>query len=385
MKDITIIGGGAAGILCALRIREKYPDAVVRIIEERSHLGHKITISGGGRCNISNENISPQNYSDPHFVRFALKAWTTENTKNLIESMSLPYCVRSHGRIFLDISAKKFVDILIKRVHDASISVVLNSPVRSFSKIEDSFICTTAGGIQYKSTDIIVATGSPAWRKTHSLSGIIYSLEVLGHSVYPFVSALAPLYMEDMVHISSLSGISLTVKIQCGQHIFFDNLLFTHNGISGPAVLQISSYWNGLDPIYINFLPHNSEEVFFTNVGKKYLKGLILSFLPERLAYALIPKRLMEKKAAELSREERMSIVSLLFRYECRPSSIAPLVRAEVAHGGLSLKEVNSKTMQSRLCPSLFIIGEALNVVGHLGGYNIHFAFSSATLCAQSI
>lgn len=391
--DIIIIGAGASGLFCAHKIASHNINTL--IIEKSKESGQKLCLSGGGKANFSNREITKRHYHSltPNACIPALKAFTPKHALQIINRWNLPYEERNHGQLFLCTSAKKLRDALLGDCYNNGVHIIYNSPVNKIW-IEDGLFHVFANNSVLISQGLCIATGSPAHPQCGA-SDIGFSLaRSLGHSIIPLHPALSPLIMptnwpSPELSCKDLSGICLPVKISIiiknTQYTFEDDLLFTHNGISGPATLKTSLFWEHGKEICINFAPSAQFENILDIPSKMLVRNAAYRLAPQRLVDALLPKELANRKCAELSRAQRHNLATAIHKHTCTPRRTVGLKKAEVCRGGISMAEINPKSMESSKIPHLWFLGEILDMTGLLGGYNLHWAWASALLAAQSI
>jgi predicted Rossmann fold flavoprotein len=366
--DIVIIGAGASGLMFA----SKYKDRDIAIIDANQDIAQKIKISGGGRCNITNQNVSVDNYlGEKEFVDSVLESFTPDDLLDFLQQRECNPIIRKDGQYFCKESSSEIINIFKKEIKD--LKLFLDTRVLSVKK-DDKFIIKT-NREEFTAKRLVIATGGLSFTKI-GVSGIAYEIaENFGHTINTPSPALVGFTLQsDQFWMKELSGISLKVLIKVKDKSFTDDLLFAHKGISGPVILNASLYWQK-GSLEIDFLPNEKL--------KKYLKKskkLISTVLP-------LPKRfikeflnsidLTDKKVDELTQEDRVKL-SLLKSYTFAPAGNFGYQKAEVTRGGICTDEIDSETMMSKKVENLYFIGECLDVTGELGGYNFQWAFSSA-------
>ena len=387
--DVLILGAGAAGLMCA---REAAASGLSVVLLERGPVpGRKLAVSGGGKANFTNRTVGPRDYrcdgsSGNAFCAPALKAFTPEHMLRLVRAWNLPFEERSHGQLFLTVSAQRLVRALVDDCLKNGCHMACNTAVTGVQPLADGFSVQTERGT-WRGKTLVLALGSPAWPQAGG-SGAGFRLAAeLGHSVIPPRPALAPLKLAEGSPLLNLTGISLPVGITLGQHHWQDDLLFTHDGLSGPAALKASLYWNQEMALTLNFLPSLDMAALLDapQTGKQTPRALLARHLPQRLVDALLPQEWARRKAAELSRAARQAIVEAVQKHSITPSSTAGLKKAEACCGGVNTDEVDPKTMRSRVRENLFVVGELLDVTGLLGGYNLHWAWASGSVAAKAL
>ena len=387
--DVLILGAGAAGLMCA---RQAAASGLSVILLERGQVpGRKLAVSGGGKANFTNRTVSPRDYrcegsKGSAFCSPALKAFTPEHMLRLVEEWNLPFEERTHGQLFLTVSAQRLVRALTDDCHKRGCHIMCNTTVTEVQHQADGFSVQTDRGTWHGKA-LVLALGSPAWPQAGGSGAGLRLAEALGHSIIPPRAALAPLKLAENSPLLDLTGISLPVSITLGQQQWQDDLLFTHDGLSGPAALKASLYWSQGTALSLNFLPSMDVAALLDapQTGKQTPRALLARHLPQRLVDALLPQDWARRKAAELSRATRQTIVEAVHKHSITPSATAGLKKAEACCGGVNTDEVDPKTMRSRVRDNLFVVGELLDVTGLLGGYNLHWAWASGMAAAREL
>lgn len=394
--DAVVIGGGAAGLFCAGVAGQLGKNVLV--LDHAEVLGEKIRISGGGRCNFTNMYSSPANFlsQNPNFVKSAFSKYKPQDFINLVKSYNISFHEKHKGQLFCDISAKQIVEMLFAECQKGS--VVIRHPVivEGVENNEQSWLVKTNLGIE-RTKAVVMATGGlpvPAIGATDFALDIAKQFHMPVTAIRP---ALVPLSFtsDEFGNLSELSGLSVPVKISAGQKgqrygvcHFDEDLLLTHKGLSGPAVLQASSYWEEGEAITINWLNETDcDELFNDDANRLKLTETILAIvLPQRLAKSFAEqKHLLGRKWAEVGKKDRQALKDLLTRWTVKPAGTLGWKKAEVMLGGVDTKALDSQTMMSKSHLGLYFIGECVDVTGHLGGHNFQWAWSSAYVCAQAI
>lgn len=384
--DVIIIGAGAAGLMCAVTSAQRGKH--VLIVDHANKMGKKILLSGGGRCNFTNRHTTDKNYlsDNRHFCKSALKRYTADDFENLVAAFQIPYHEKTLGQLFCDKSSKDIVQMFINMLQDNDITLKLNNSV-SVEQTEQGFIVKSTEA-SYVAPSLVVATGGLSF-PTMGASPFGYQIaEQFGLQVTPVKAALVPLTLHkaDLEQFAELSGVSLPVEVSavCGQS-FREAMLFTHRGLSGPAILQISSYWQPGESIYINLLPdHQIADLIENYVAEqpnKTLKQLLSQLLPQRFVNLLCEHYLGHKLIKQYDHAEIKQIIETLECFEVRPNGTEGYRTAEVTLGGVDTDEISSKTFECKKVPGLYFIGEVLDVTGHLGGFNFQWAWSSGYCC----
>jgi predicted Rossmann fold flavoprotein len=400
--DAIIIGAGAAGLFCA-GVAGQLGKKVL-LLDHAEILGEKIRISGGGRCNFTNMNSSPANFLslNQHFVKSALARYPSTEFIKLVASYEINYHEKHQGQLFCDDSAKQIIDMLFAECTKGNVTIRHPVTIQSVEQAGDQWSIQTHAGIE-KSNAVIMATGG---LPVPAIGATAYSLDVakqFGLKIVEPRPALVPLSFtaDNFGDLNELAGLSVPVRIASGSKghrygacRFNEDLLITHKGLSGPAVLQASSYWEEGEPIHIDWLGalerpggFNCDELFNNEENRlKLTETVLASVLPQRLARAFAEQRnLMGRKWAEVSKKDRQTLKELITNWSVKPAGTLGWKKAEVMLGGVDTKELDGQTMMSRKHPGLFFIGECVDVTGHLGGHNFQWAWASGFACAQAL
>ncbi|ASP47678.1 NAD(P)/FAD-dependent oxidoreductase [Cognaticolwellia beringensis] len=391
-SDVVIIGAGAAGLMAAATAG--YRGRSVTVVDMGKKPGRKILISGGGRCNFTNENASPENYlcQNPHFAKSALSRYSAQDFIELVDRHGLNYHHKTLGQLFCDNSAQDIVDILMTECEWAGVDIAMRSEVISVNKNDTGYEVVTAGE-SYQCESLIIASGGLTMPKLGA-SPIGYKVaEQFGLKVLPTMAALVPftLHDHDKQKFDGLSGISIATEVTSEDGTTFkENILFTHRGLSGPAILQISSFWRSGQAVTINLLPETSIDALISEwretSGQKSLKNMLATVLPKRFIEALIKQKDISDKAInQISNDEITYLGQYLHQWQIKPNGTEGYRTAEVTLGGVDTDEISSKTFEAKKAKGLYFIGEAIDVTGWLGGYNFQFAWSSGVACGQAV
>ena len=389
--DLIIIGAGAAGLMCALSAATF--GRKILIIEHGKKIGPKILISGGGRCNFTNIEASPANYLslNEHFAKSALSRYSPYDFMDLMAKHDITWHEKTLGQLFCDDGAKRVVAMLIEECEAASIEIKCETTVQSITCGGDgAFQLETSIG-QLSAQKLVIATGGksiPAMGAT----GFAYDIaKQFGLDVTDTRPGLVPLtFSDDMLAFTAgLSGVSLDCIVSCGPTSFRENILFTHRGLSGPAILQISSFWREGESITLNLLPeHDALEILKSardSQAKSSLKTILAQHLPQRFCQALLDTYFQDEKMASFSNKQLEQIADQLNRWQLKPTSTEGYRTAEVTLGGVNVNGLSSKTMQAKAQDGLYFIGECVDVTGWLGGYNFQWAWASGFAAGQAI
>jgi len=386
--DVIIIGAGASGLMCAIEAGKR--GRKVLVLDHANKAGKKILMSGGGRCNFTNYSIEPGNYisHNPHFCKSALSRYTQWDFLALIGRYQIPFHERDHGQLFCNDSAKDILELLLAECDKAGVVVQLNTHVDSVERLTDLFHLKTNNG-NFSCQSLVVATGGLSIPKMGATPLGYKIAEQFGIKVLPTSAALVPftLQPEDKEKFSALSGIAVPCVVSNNRQSFSENVLFTHRGLSGPAILQISSYWRAGEEIVINLLPQVSLETELKSKRqqkvKSKLKTILEGYLPKRLVSSFLPEDLLERSLQDLSDKQIQRVADQLHCWTIKPNGTEGYRTAEVTSGGVDCDAVSSKTMESKQVQGLYFVGEVLDVTGWLGGYNFQWAWSSAWCAGQ--
>lgn len=386
--DAVIVGAGAAGMMCALAAGNR--GRRVALIEHLERPGAKILISGGGRCNFTNLEVSPQRFlsANPHFCKSALSRYTQHDFIAMVERHRIRYHEKTQGQLFCDGSARQIVEMLLAECAAAKVDMRLGYRVAQITR-GDRFRVETDRGV-FVAPALVIATGGLSIPKMGA-TGFAYDLaNRFGLPLIEPRPGLVPLKVagETLGLCRSLSGVSVEATVTCGDQSFRENILFTHRGLSGPAILQISSYWRKGDTLSIDLLPGIDADAFLKERRRARPRAepanVLAEVLPGRLARALAETE-SKVTMANLSDRSLATIAARLKSWTVTPVESEGWSKAEVTVGGIDTAALSSKTMEAREVPGLFVIGEAVDVTGWLGGYNFQWAWSSGWCAAQAL
>lgn len=391
-SDVLIIGAGAAGLMCAASAG--YRGRSVTVLDMGKKPGRKILISGGGRCNFTNQNAEPNNYlcQNPHFVKSALSRYSSQDFIDLVDRHGLAYHHKTLGQLFCDDSAQDIVDILMTECEWAGVSVKLRSEVSSIVKSDEGYLVKTNEG-NHQCQSLVVASGGLTMPKLGATPIGYHIAEQFDLNVLPTTAALVPftLHDHDKERFDGLSGISIATEVSSEDGTNFkENILFTHRGLSGPAILQISSFWRAGQAVTINLLPDIKLEQLIedwrANYGQKSLKNQLSTILPKRFIESLIKSdAIPDKNINQLNHAEIAALSDYLHAWQIKPNGTEGYRTAEVTLGGVNTDELSSKTFEAKKSKGLYFIGEVIDVTGWLGGYNFQFAWASGWACGQDV
>ena len=389
--DVLIIGAGAAGLMCAAKAA--YRDRSVTVVDMGKKPARKILISGGGHCNFTNAYTSPDNYlcGNPHFIKSALSRYHVDDFIELVERHGLNYHHKTLGQLFCDDSAQELVDILLTECEWSGVTIKMRSEVLNVEKMNTGYLVNTTNE-QYQCESLVVASGGLTMPKLGA-SPMGYKIaEQFGLKVIPTCAALVPftLHDHDKRRFDGLSGISINCDVSSENGVTFnENILFTHRGLSGPAILQISSFWQAGQAVIINLLPNQSLTELICQWRKeqpqKLLKNLLSSILPKRFIESIAKQAIPEKSVNQLTHAEIAQLHKYFHAWQINPNGTEGYRTAEVTLGGVDTDELSSKTFESNKAKGLFFIGEVIDVTGWLGGYNFQFCWASGSACGQAV
>ncbi len=388
--DVIIIGAGAAGLMCAATAGYRGRDVLV--LDATKQAGKKILISGGGRCNFTNQKVEPNNFicGNGHFVKSALARYSSSDFIHLVERHGIEYHERDHGQLFCNDSAKEIVTMLLTECEWADAKIRLHTEIGKIIRDDSGqFEIATDKGI-YSCDSLVIATGGLSMPKLGASPLGYHLAEQFGLKVLPTYAGLVPFTWQPQQKqiFEPLSGIAIpsTITAKDGSQ-FSEALLFTHRGLSGPAILQISNFWKPGETISINLLPgidaRAATERVLANHPKQSLRNTLNHWLPKRLVEVLFDKSLLNKTINQLIHKELEQLAVDLESWEILMNGTEGYRTAEVTLGGIDTDELSSKTMQAKSVPGLFFIGEVMDVSGWLGGFNFQWAWSSGVAAGQ--
>lgn len=386
--DVIIIGAGASGLMCAIEAGKR--GRRVLVIDHANKAGKKILMSGGGRCNFTNLSIEPQNYlsHNPHFCKSALSRYSQWDFLSLVTRYQIPHHERAHGQLFCNDSARDILTMLLTECENAGVIIKLDTSIDSLSKSADGFYLMTSAG-RFACQSLVVASGGLSIPKMGATPFGYKIAEQFGIPVRPTYAGLVPftLQPEDKERFSALSGIAVPCVVSNQKQHFAENVLFTHRGLSGPAILQISSYWRPGEKVEINLLPHNdlAQELKTQRQQKQKskLKTVLEAHLPKRLLSCLLSEQSLNTTLPDMSDKLISQIAEQINCWTIKPNGTEGYRTAEVTCGGVDCDALSSQTMESKNVPGLYFIGEVVDVTGWLGGYNFQWAWSSGWCAGQ--
>lgn len=384
--DVCIIGAGAAGLFCAFNAAKAGKSVVV--LEHTNTIGKKILISGGGRCNFTNLNVTPEKYvsSNPHFHKSALARYTSNDFIGLVRKYNIHYHEKTLGQLFCDGSSKQIVSMLIDECKHFNVEILLSTKVVSISK-SDSFIITTES-LEISANAVVVACGGVSIPKMGATDFGLRIAKQFGLSIVTPYPALVPLlFSHEDKPWTELAGVSTEAIVSMDNVSFRENILFTHRGLSGPAILQISTYSKGTRDFTIDLAPDDRIESYLENreLRELSLSNALNRILPQRLSRKVCDILSLNKPVKQITSKERRLINDLLKNWQILPEGTEGFAKAEVMGGGVNTNDLSSKTMEAKNVSGLYFIGEVVDVTGWLGGYNFQWAWSSAFAASQAI
>jgi predicted Rossmann fold flavoprotein len=388
--DVIILGAGAAGLMCAGVAGSR--GRSVLVLEQARQPGEKIRISGGGRCNFTNLHASPANFlsDNPHFCRSALDGYTQRDFIAMVEAYGIAYHEKTRGQLFCDGSSQQIIDMLLTECRKVHAQLRLGVRISAVSRGEGGFVVVTDQG-QFRAGSLVIATGGPSIPKMGS-SGFGYRIaEQFGLKMVPPRPALVPLTFDPalLARFKDLSGVSVEAVVSCGKTRFDEALLFTHRGLSGPAILQISSYWREGSDIVVDMAPEIDVlaglKRWRTDHPRQEMATALADFLPKRLARTVAEAAGGPERIADFSDKLLANVAAAVRQWRVRPNGSEGYRTAEVTLGGVDTSELSSKTFESRSVPGLHFIGEVVDVTGHLGGFNFQWAWSSGYAAGRQV
>lgn len=385
VSDCIIIGAGAAGLFCAGLLSKHCK--TVTLLEHNPQPGKKIRISGGGRCNFTNRIVKSQHFisENPHFSVSALSRYTPDDFIRLIESHNIAYHEKTLGQLFCDGSSQQVIDMLLRECNGDYVDISYNTKINSVIK-SDTFIVDTSNGV-YQAKHLIIATGGLSIPSLGASDFGYLIAQQFGHSIIKTRPALVPLTIDSNdFPCSDIAGVSLPVEVSAADSpIFKESMLFTHKGLSGPAILQISSYLNKQSSMTVNLIPSFDEHSLQNRSSKADWKTILGQSIPKRLAEVWTSIYGQRDTIGHYGVKTLQSFIRDLQTWSPEIRGNEGYAKAEVTAGGVNTRELSSKTMMSLVTDKLYFIGEVVDVTGHLGGYNFQWAWSSAHAAAQSI
>ncbi|MGF1698260.1 NAD(P)/FAD-dependent oxidoreductase [Vibrio lamellibrachiae] len=388
--DVVIIGAGAAGLMCAAEAGKR--GRKVLLVDHAKKPGRKILISGGGRCNFTNYDVTANNFlcRNPHFVKSALSQYTNWDFISLVSKYGIDFEEREHGQLFCQDSAKQIVSMLVDECKLDSVTQRYQGEITDVEK-QDSGFTLKVNGDAIECQSLVVATGGLSMPKLGATPFGYKLAEQFGLSIVPTSAGLVPftLHNKDKDDLASLSGIAVPAEVTTQDGTLFkEALLFTHRGLSGPSILQVSSFWKAGQSVSINLVPNADVEQLLEQAKEQHpnqsLKNTLAKVLPKRLLEVLIErKELTDKPLKQFNSKELEAVVTLLEQWKVAPNGTEGYRTAEVTLGGVDTDQLSSKTMECKNVSGLYFVGEVMDVSGWLGGYNFQWAWSSGFVAGQ--
>ena len=387
--DVLVIGAGAAGLMCALTAGQRGRN--VQLVDHANKPGKKILMSGGGRCNFTNTGTTAGNFisANPHFCKSALARYAPADFIDMVERHRVAYHEKELGQLFCDVSSKQIVRMLLDECAAAGVQVRTDCGVERIERGADGFRVQTTQGV-FLCASLVIASGGLSI-PSMGASGFGYEVaRQFGHEVLPTRAGLVPLTLsgKHQERFADLSGVALSVEARCNGQSFRNFMLLTHRGVSGPAILQISSYWQPGDDLRLDLLPNHDASDWLHAMkrerGASELRTVLAEVMPKRMAQRLCEHWLPDRPVRQLDEPQLKQAAALLADFPLVASGTEGYRTAEVTLGGVDTRKVSSSTMESQLVPGLYFVGEVLDVTGWLGGYNFQWAWASGHAAGQA-
>lgn len=388
MFDVIVIGAGAAGMMCAATAGQR--GRRVLLIDHARKLGEKIRISGGGRCNFTNLHCQPENFlsRNPHFCRSALARYTPQDFIALVERHGIAYHEKKLGQLFCDDSSEQIIGMLRRECDAGKVQWRMPCTVQEVVRGDTGFVVRTADDV-FRAAALVIATGGLSVPKIGATPFGYRIAEQFGLAVVPPRAALVPLAFdaEEMRRYGDLAGVSLDVTVSCDGGTFRENLLFTHRGLSGPAILQISSYWTPGSALHIDLLPDLDAEAWLLSHRRSRAlpANLLTEHWPRRFAQQWCAAMQATRPLDQMNDAALRRLVAQMHDWQMRPTGTTGYAKAEVTLGGVDTNELSSRTMETKKVPGLYFIGEVVDVTGHLGGFNFQWAWASGHAAGEAV
>ena len=388
--DVIVIGAGAAGLMCSIEAGKRGKS--VCLLEHTSKIAEKIRISGGGRCNFTNLYSDDNNFlsANRHFCKSAFSQYTQLDFINLVKKHSIEFHEKKLGQLFCNKSAKDIIEMLISECEKQKVKIKIETKINTLNKTKDCYVIKTNTGDLFSSS-IVIATGGLSIPKIGATDFGYKVAKQFNLKVTKLYPALVPLIFDNEIleFCKSLAGVSVNASVKINKTVFDEGLIFTHRGISGPSILQISSFWKDAKPVTINLLPeHDLDQILKARrveTPKQNISRILSDYLPNRLAEAVCNKLKINIKIADTSNENIKKISEFVNQWTVIPIGTEGYKTAEVTLGGVDTEEISSSTMECKKHSGLYFIGEVLDVTGHLGGHNFQWAWSSGFLAGQNV
>jgi len=388
--DVIIIGAGAAGLMCGIEAGAR--GRKVLVLDKSNKAGKKILMSGGGRCNFTNMYTTHEQFlsHNPHFCKSALSRYTQWDFIAMVNRHKIAYFEKTLGQLFCEEKSSLIVEMLLTECQKNQVLVQLNQTITSVKKIEDKFIVNCNDEV-YLCNSLVVATGGLSIPTLGSSPFGFKLAAQFGLAVFPTRAGLVPftLHPHDKIRFESLAGISVESMVSCNNTSFQENILFTHRGLSGPAILQISSYWHPGDTLEIKFLPQFDlyKELLQakSESAETHLKTILANYIAKRVLLVFYENINLDKPLKQYSDKELLEAANILQCWSIKPNATEGYRTAEVTLGGVDCNEISSQTFEAKKIKGLYFVGEVLDVSGWLGGYNFQWAWSSGWAAGQVV
>jgi predicted Rossmann fold flavoprotein len=385
--DVLIVGAGASGMMCAIEAGKRGRSVVV--LDHAHKLAEKIRISGGGRCNFTNRNAKPENYlsQNPHFCRSALARYTPQHFIALLEKHRLSYSEKTLGQLFCDAGSEAIIKMLQDECAAAGAKLLLSCEISEISHGDAFYVDSSRG--KFYADSLVIASGGLSIPKIGATPFGYKIAEQFGIPMTKLHPGLVPLsfHPEEWGAYAELAGLSVDALVGCGKQQFRENVLFTHRGLSGPAILQISSYWEPGQALHIDLLPdHDMRQIFVEQRSSRMLlDNFLTQYLPKRLAEICGAKLAENKPLNQFSEKALVALAAQLHDWQITPTGTLGYSKAEVTCGGVDTRALSSQSMQANAVPGLYFVGEVVDVTGQLGGYNFQWAWASGYAAGQVV
>ena len=389
LNDVVILGAGAAGLICAIESAKR--NKSVLLIEKSKKIGEKIRISGGGRCNFTNINTNIKKFisNNPKFALSALNQFTPEDFIKLVNSYKIKFHEKKLGQLFCDGSSQQIIDMLLNECQKYNVKIINEIAASNITKTNNVYELIINNETKIKTRSLVVATGGLSIPKIGATDFGYQVAKQFDLKIIPTRPALVPLIFNDQILklCRELTGVSIESLVSFGKVFFNEDLLFTHRGLSGPSILQISSYWENNKNISVNVNPNINYSNFLltkkSSNSQQEIQNILSETIPKRLAIKICELLKLSGKIIEISNSKINELGNFLNSWSLKPIGTEGYKTAEVTCGGVDTNELSSKTMMSNKHQGLFFIGEVVDVTGHLGGYNFQWAWSSGYVAGQ--
>ena len=383
--DVIVIGGGAAGLFCAIEAGKR--GRRVLAIEHNAHVGRKIIISGGGRCNFTNVNTSPENFvsKNPHFAKSALARYTPQDFIELVKSHRIAFYEKKLGQLFCRGRSDQIVEMLLAECRKARVRIETNCTVDSVEKVGAFKLKTSRGA--FESRSLVIASGGLSFPKIGATNFGYMIARQFGLKIEQTRPSLVALVAEGRERFPAAAGVAVDATVTAAGHSFRENILFTHRGLSGPSILQASNYWKPDAPVSIDLMPGRDavELLRANNTNRKKIGNFLAEHLPERAIELVVERNALEKPLDHAGNQLLEKVGRGLNNWQLKFIDTEGWHKAEVTLGGVSTDELSSKTMEAKKISRLYFVGEVVDVTGWLGGYNFQWAWSSGFAAGQAV